>query len=253
MIAITFALSAESSDFVRLLEHCGAVSREGVESVRGDLHGKSIAVIHTGVGKKACRAAMEVILRRERFEYLISAGFAGALEKDLKVGHLLVAENFSSPQLLGSPQLTLADEGTFLGKLLTVPGMIETISERESLNKKTGAAAVDMETEIIAEICAAHDLPMLSLRAISDTATEPFPAPAKVLFDVAKQKTDFVRLGSYLLMHPSAFGRLNAFRERVAVARRTLAEALQQILNADLLGGSRTAPAGSLDAGESRA
>jgi hypothetical protein len=94
---------------------------------------------------------------------------------------------------------------------------------------------------------------MLSLRAISDTATEPFPAPAKVLFDVAKQKTDFVRLGSYLLMHPSAFGRLNAFRERVAVARRTLAEALQQILNADLLGGSRTAPAGSLDAGESRA
>jgi nucleoside phosphorylase len=235
MIAITFALPAESSDFVRLLENRGTVSREGVETIRGHLHGKSLVVIHTGVGKKVSRERMETLLRRERFEYLISAGFAGALEKDLKVGHVLVAENFSSPQLLSSPKLVLADDKTFLGKLLTVSQMIETIEERESLYKKTGAAAVDMETEILAEVCAAHELPMLSLRAISDTAAEPFPAPARVLFDVAKQRTDFFRLGSYLLTHPSAFARLNAFRQRVAVARKALADALETILRADLL------------------
>jgi adenosylhomocysteine nucleosidase len=236
MIAITFALPAESSDFVRLLENRGSVSREGVETIRGHLHGKSVVVIHTGVGKKISRERMETILHRERFEYLISAGFAGALEKDLKIGHVLVAENFSSPQLLGSPKLVLADEGTFLGKLLTVSGMIETIEEREGLHKKTGAAAVDMETEVLAEVCAAHDLPILSLRAISDTASEPFPAPAHVLFDVAKQKTNFFRLGSYLLTHPAAFAHLNAFRKRVAVARRALADALDTILRSDLPG-----------------
>src|ERR1700738_2924809 len=104
MIAITFALPAESSDFGRLLENRGAVSREGVETIRGHLHGKALVVIHTGVGQTISRERMETILRRERFEYLISAGFAGALEKDLQVGHLLVAENFSSPQLLGSLQ-----------------------------------------------------------------------------------------------------------------------------------------------------
>src|ERR1700730_1920810 len=105
MIAITFALPAESSDFVRLLENACAVSREGVETIRGHLHGKSLAVIHTGVGKKVSREKIEIILRRERFEYLVSAGFAGALERDLRVGHLLVAENFSSPRLLSSPKL----------------------------------------------------------------------------------------------------------------------------------------------------
>jgi adenosylhomocysteine nucleosidase len=235
MIAITFALPAESSDFVSLLEKRGGVSREGVETVRGRLHGKSIAVIHTGVGKNACREAMEVMLRREHFEFVISAGFAGALEKDLRVGHLLVAENFSSPQLVGSPHLTLADEGTYLGKLLTLPRLVETVAHREHLNKKTGAAAVDMETEILAELCRAHDLPILSLRAISDTAAEPFPAPAEVLFDIANQKTNFIRLGSYLVSHPGAFARLNAFRQRVAVARRSLAKALDEILRADLL------------------
>jgi adenosylhomocysteine nucleosidase len=235
MIAITFALPAESSDFVRSLENSGAVSREGVETIRGHLHGKSLVVIHTGVGKKVSGERMETLLRRERFEYLISSGFAGALEKDLKVGQLLVAENFSSPKLLSSLKPVLTDK-TFLGKLLTVSRMIETVEERESLNRKTGATAVDMETELLAEVCVAHDLPMLSIRAISDTALEPFPAPAHVLFDVAKQKTISSRLGMYLLTHPAAFVRLNAFRQRVAIARKALAGALDAILRADLLG-----------------
>ena len=234
MIAITFALPAESSDFVRRLDHAGHNSREGVESFRGRLHGKNLAVIHTGVGRRSCRERLEVLLRRESFSALISAGFAGALEKDLRVGHLLVAENFSSRELLDSPRLELADDSIFLGKLLTVPRMVESVDERASLNKKHGAAAVDMETEVIAELCSAHNLPMLSVRAISDTAAESFPAPANVLFDVAKQKTDFLRLGGYLAMHPGAIPRLNAFRSQISVARKALADALDQIVRADL-------------------
>ena len=235
MIAITFALPAESSDFISLLEKPAHNSREGVETIRGQLYGKSVAVIHTGVGRKICSQRMEILLRRERFEYLISAGFAGALEKELRIGQLLIAENYSSPQLLRSPGLDLADDGIFLGKLLTVSEVIESNAEREQLAAKIGAAAVDMETEFIAEACAGHHLPMLSLRAISDTPSEPFPAPAHILFDLEKQKTDFARLAFYLMTHPGAFARLNAFRERVAVARKVLAGALEKILRADLV------------------
>ena len=139
------------------------------------------------------------------------------------------------PKLLSAYQNELTADGIFLGKLATVPRMIESIPQRETLNKRTGAAAVDMETETIAEICQAHDLPMLSIRAISDTSVEPFPAPAHVLFDLAKQETDFVRLGAYLLRHPSALGRLNAFRQRIGVARKVMTEALDKILRADPL------------------
>ncbi|HVF72552.1 MAG TPA: hypothetical protein VM940_13170 [Chthoniobacterales bacterium] len=235
MIAITFALPAESSDFIRLLERPSANSREGVESVRGIFRGKSVAVIHTGVGRKVAREQMEIILRRERFQYLISAGFAGALEKELRVGNVLVSDNYSTPELLASPRLQLDDEGTFLGKLLTVPRIVESEAERADLANKTGAVAIDMETEIIAEVCAAHQLPILSVRAISDTAAEPFPAPANVLFDVARQKTNFVRLGSYLLTHPAAFGRLNKFREQIAKARSALTRTLEKIVAADLV------------------
>src|SRR4051794_15470042 len=136
MIAITFALPAESADFVRLLEKPTLNSREGVESVRGHLHGKLVAVIHTGVGKMICRQRMEVMSRREKFEWLISAGFAGALEQELRVGDLLIAENYSSPKLLAAPQLELTAGKIFLGKLATVPRMIESVMQRETLNRR---------------------------------------------------------------------------------------------------------------------
>jgi adenosylhomocysteine nucleosidase len=235
MIAITFALPAESSDFVSLLEEPARNSREGVATICGRLHGKSVTVLHTGVGRKVCSQRMEILLRREEFEFVISAGFAGALEKELCIGNLFVSENYSSPQLLRSIGPALTGDGTFQGKLLTVPDVIESHSEREQLATKTGAAAVDMETEFIAKACADHQLPMLSLRAISDTPREPFPAPAHLLFDIEKQRTDFARLALYLMSHPGAISRLNAFRQRVAMARQALAGALDAILRVDLL------------------
>ncbi len=235
MIAITFALPAESSDFVRLLTTPVVYAREGVESIRGQIHGRSVAVFHTGVGEKSCRTQIENFLRQQQFKYLISAGFAGALDHQLQIGNLLLSENFSSPELLGSPRLDFADNGAFVGKLATVPGIIDSKSERDRWAAESGAAAADMETAFIRAACAAHRIPMLSLRAISDTPSESFPAPPNVLFDLAKQKTNFARLALYLVTHPGAFMRLNAFRQRVGLARQSLTSALDKLLRVDLI------------------
>ncbi len=234
MIAIAFALPAESSDFVRLLTKPIIYARDGVESIRGQIHGRSVAVFHTGVGEKSCRANIENFLHQQRFKYLISAGFAGALDEELQIGNLLLSENFSSPELLGSPHLDFAETGPFVGKLATVPGVIDSKAERARWATESGAAAVDMETEFIAAACAAHRVPMLSLRVISDTPSEPFAAPPNVLFDLEKQKTDFGRLAFYLVTHPGALMRLNAFRQRVALARKSLTSALDRLLRVDL-------------------
>lgn len=235
IVALTFALPAESSDLVRLLTKPIVHAREGLESIRGQIHGRSVAVFHTGVGEKSCRARVENFLRQQQCKYLISAGFAGALDRELQVGSLLLSENFSSPELLGSPHLDFADAALFVGRLATVPGIVDSKSERERWAAESGAAAVDMETEFIAAACAGHRVPMLSLRAISDTPSEPFPAPPEVLFDLEKQKTNFARLALYLMTHPGAVMRLSAFRQRVALARQSLTSALEKILRVELI------------------
>jgi nucleoside phosphorylase len=182
-----------------------------------------------------CRMHVENFLRQPQFKYLISAGFAGALDRELQIGNLLLAENFSSPELLRSPHLDCAESGLFVGRLATVPGVIASKSERDRWAAESGAVAVDMETEFIAAACAAHRVPMLSLRVMSDTPSEPFPAPPEVLFDLEKQKTNFARLALYLVTHPGALKRLNAFRYRVARARRSLTAALDSLLRVDLI------------------
>jgi uridine phosphorylase len=235
IIAIAFALPAESSDFVRLLTKPIAFAREGGESIRGQIHDRSVAVFHTGVGEKRSRERIENFLRQQQFKYLISAGFAGALDEELRVGNLLLAENFSSPELLKSPHLQLPDTCLFVGKLATVPGVIDSKSDRDRWAIESGAAAVDMETQFIAAACKAHQVPMLSLRVVSDTPTAPFPAPPKVLFDLEKQKTDLGRLVRYLIAHPGALLRLNAFRRQIALARQSLTSALDQLLRVDLI------------------
>jgi adenosylhomocysteine nucleosidase len=235
IIALTFALPAESSDFVRLLARPATSAREGVESVQGQIHGRSVAVFHTGVGEKSCRARIEKFLRPQQLKYLICTGFAGALDPELRVGDLFLSENCSSPELLGSSRLDMADDRLFVGKLATAPAVIDSKSERVRLAAENGAAAVDMETEFVAAACAAHGIPMLSLRVISDTPAEPFPVPPAVLFDLEKQKTKFGRLAFHLVTHPGAMMRLNAFRRRIGLARQSLTSALDKLLRVDLI------------------
>jgi len=113
-----------------------------------------------------------------------------------------------------------------------VPALIDSSEERERIAGETRASAVDMETEFIARACAVHGIALLALRVITDTPTEPFPAPPGVLFDIQQQRTHFGRLTRFFLIHPRRMPGLIQFARRVARARKTLATALNAVVQA---------------------
>jgi adenosylhomocysteine nucleosidase len=217
MIAITFALPAESSGVVGSLRE----RREENGIVYGKLASRDVAVFHTGVGRTACERSIATFLRSVKPEILISSGFAGSLTDQLNVGDLITADNFSDPSMAARWM-----EGIRKVNLLTVDSMVDSAAERHELAQRHAADAIDMETEIIARACLTFGVPMVSLRVISDSPTEPFPAPPNVLFDVARQKTDFGKLIMYVMMHPFAIGRLAQFAKRIARTRSVLTDAL---------------------------
>lgn len=234
MIAVTFALPNESDDFVRLLSRSRTISRAGSEAIYGELHGQTVAVVHTGVGGNACRPTVEHFLARQPVDYLISGGFAGALDPELRVGDLLLGENFSSERLLGSPKLHLEKISIYLATLTSASTIISSDEDRLLLAKETGAAAVDMETAWIYEVCTGKSVPMISLRAISDTAAEPFPAPPHILFDLEAQRTPVGRLAFYLMKNPAAISALKDFAARISIARQALTLALSALIRSEL-------------------
>ncbi len=226
MIALTFALPDESSAFHRRFSQAHS----------------GIAILHTGVGRKVCQERIEPFLDSQPFQFLLSSGFAGGVEPSLGAGDLLLAENFSDPALLARVRALLPLVGrdsvepgpgptaTHLARLATTDRILDHAAERDKFAREHHAAAVDMETEWIAQACAARKIPLLSLRVISDTAAAPFPAPSSVLFDLERQRTSPPHLLGYLLRHPAAIGRFIRFARQISSARANLAVALDLVL-----------------------
>lgn len=226
-IAVTFALPTESSEFFRRLGNKSRVNRNGISIVRGTIGHRLIEVIHTGVGEKICRQRLGRFLENQQFDFLITAGFAGSLNYELQVNDLLVAKNFSTMDL---KHASLSNVSIYAAKMLTVPALIDSGEERERMAHDSGASAVDMETEFIARACAAHDIPLLALRVITDTPTQPFPAPPRVLFDIQQQRTPILVLAGFFLAHPRRMPGFVQFAKRIARARKTLSNALVRIV-----------------------
>jgi nucleoside phosphorylase len=224
-IAITFALPAESAEFVRRLCGKSATDRNGIRIIRGKIDHRTVEVLHTGVGEKNCRQRLGKFIQDQKFACLISTGFAGALNDQLQIDDLLFARNFSTIPS-SEKRLSLSSFQFHVADLLTVSALIDSSEERNKLARTSGAAAVDMETEFIARACAKHGVPLLSLRVISDTPRDLFPAPANVLFDIERQQTRILKLAAYFFAHPHRVPRLVQFARRIAHARKILADAL---------------------------
>jgi nucleoside phosphorylase len=233
MIAVTFALPAESSAFVRKLTNIrrdGFVLHGELAHQTSTLERQTLCVLHTGVGASECRKRLSIFLENERPRLLISSGFCGGTRDKFSPGELFVAENYSDAELRDRacailPALTA-------GKLFSADEVVDPANDRYDIGQEHDAIAIDMETHTIAGMCAAKNIPMLALRVVSDSPAAPFPAPRNVLFDVEAQRTRFSKLFAHLARDPVAAVRLAKFSKQIAIARDNLAKALCAVLAA---------------------
>ena len=233
MIAVTFALPAESSAFVRSLKGVkrdGALLSGNIERRTSNVERRTLQlrVLHTGVGKTKCAERVENFLHNEKPELFIASGFCGATNDELQPGDLVIAENASKADLLQKAREILSDAR--VGKIHSADRVVDPAADRYAIGREHGAIAVDMETETIARLCAAESIPMLGLRVVSDSPAAPFPAPPNVLFDIQKQRINFSLLFSYIARNPASALHLAQFSRQITCAKVKLADALIALL-----------------------
>lgn len=220
MIAVTFALPQESQDFRHLLRHASAVGPDAHRFLLGNLGEEEILLAHTGVGPAAAATSVAALLAFHRPRLLISTGFAGGLDPDLIAGDLLIATNVSAPALVAQNRALLAgDPRAHFGALTSQPSAAESVAEKAALARSTGALGVDMETAAIAAACARVGVPLLAVRAISDSALTPLPVPFAEWFDLAAQRPRPLALVNYLAHHPAQIGPFSRFLRDLTPAR----------------------------------
>lgn len=146
--------------------------------------GPGIRVICSGDGRNL-RETLDREIRKERCG-LVSFGVAGGLAGHLKPGSCVVASEIIfgdrrhptnrswSQQILNS--LPNAVHGPMVG----VEAPVAHPRAKRGLHAETGAIAVDMESHVVAQAAAAHRLPMIAIRVVTDPAHRALPYSALV-------------------------------------------------------------------------
>ena len=169
---------------------------------------------------------------RPRKPILLSSGFAGGLEPRLVAGDLLIATNFSAPALVEHSRALLAsDTRAHFGALTSQALPAESAAEKAALARATGALGVDMETAAIAAACTQAEVPLLAVRAISDTALEPLPVPFAEWFDLAAQRPRPLALLRFLARHPAQISPFARFLRSLPPARQAFTRFVTRVVS----------------------
>ena len=170
------------------------------------------------------RAAAERLVA-EGATALVSFGLAGGLDPALPAGALLVPFAVVADGAWLAADLTLA---TALGgpttrqALVSVAAIVASATAKARLWHETGAAAVDLESGMVAEVARERALPFAVLRAICDPGTQGLPPAALTAMD-AEGRIGMGRVLAALARHPGQLAALLALARDAAAARRALA------------------------------
>ena len=234
-VALVFALGIEAGGLVDLVKGVSTAKQpHGVEHA-GKIAGREAVIVESGVGGKAAARATAEAIKFYQPRWVISAGFAGALDEQLHRGHILMADEVTNPsgeRLVVGTKLNAQSTGKGLhtGRLLTVDHLITRTAERRQLAAEHSAVACDMETFAVAQACAAAGVRLLSVRIISDAVEDELPPEIERLLN---QKTLAGKLGAAagaVLNRFSAAKDLWQFREDALKASDRLAKFLTGVV-----------------------
>jgi adenosylhomocysteine nucleosidase len=161
---------------------------------------------------------------------LVSLGLAGGLAPGLRPGALIVPSEVivGGERFATNPNLSQLIGGTTAHALFGGDAVVATTAEKQRLYQATGAAAVDLETGIVARTAASHGIPFAVLRAICDPAERALPPAALTALDTRGVIGTWRVLAS-VVAHPGQLPALLALAADAAAARRSLIARVRQI------------------------
>jgi adenosylhomocysteine nucleosidase len=229
-VGIVAALSLEVGFLIDQLGSVRKYSGPRHSVIEGTCAGKLVVVVVAGPGRTAARRGAELLLTGHRPRWLLSVGFAGALDPalrryaivmpneviDLEAHRYAIDVAVPPAGEAGSPRIAA-------GRLLTVDRIIVTAAEKAELRRRYEANFVDMETAAVAALCSERGVRFLAIRVISDEAGIDLPSDVVTLLT----HTGSYRVGAALRAlwkRPSRIKELWALHEHAQEAADRLAK-----------------------------
>jgi adenosylhomocysteine nucleosidase len=230
MIGIIGAMEDEITLLRQALENSKQEAIGDFEFLHGELEGKSVILLRSGIGKVNAAVGCAMLINRFAPALVINTGSAGGIDPALSYGDVIISNgliyhdvdvrafNYNPGQLPGQPTVfkvseelikraeqavdELKQEDVLPATLNHIRGMIgsgdsfmhepERIAAIRELFPKI--RAVDMEGTAIAHTCALFHVPVIIIRALSDVAGIESPLTFNEFLPVAsKHSAEIVR------------------------------------------------------------
>ncbi len=231
---VCFALKEEAAPFRKMAAGTAAAA-------------PAASILITGIGRRNAEKSLREFLATHSPELVLTCGFAGGLNPDLKPGDV-VFELTDRRGELHEPQtekesgtrVTRPSESSPLREKLSAAGakpakffcadrIATTVAEKKKLRAETGADAVEMESEAIQAVCREGGIPCATVRVISDTASEDLPLDFNQLTK-PDRNLDFSKLAWAIAKSPGKIGALLKLQKKTRFAAEKLASVLGKII-----------------------
>ncbi len=173
----------------------------------------------SGMGARRAGNLADAILTNQTLDKVFTCGFAGGLDPSIPTGTVVYDEDAGFPA--GFPPMPLLRKGRFH----LAESVAASASAKARLWQQTGAQAVDMESQVIRDLCRSRGVPSATVRVISDAAAEDLPLDFGALM-TPDQRIDFVRLAGALLRSPGKVPALIQFSRSLSRSAGNLAKVL---------------------------
>lgn len=181
-----------------------------------------VSILVTGIGKKNSERAVSDFLQTTTPQFVLTCGLAGGLNPDFKLGDVLFETDDAGLRA------KISGAGASAGKFFCSDKIATTVAEKKTLRERTGADAVEMESDIIRAICRERGIPCATVRVISDTAHEDLPLDFNKL-SKPDQSLDFGKLALAIVKSPGKIPALLKLQKTTRFAATRLAEVLDKL------------------------
>ena len=186
-----------------------------------------VDILLTGMGKANAAQSLRAALAANRPSLVITSGCAGGLNPQLVISDVVFDLEIRNSKFEIRNQLLSA--GAREGKFHCADHVATTATEKWQLWHATHADAVEMESQIIREICREQKIPSATIRVILDQAGEDLPLDFNALM-TPDMKLDGGKLAFTILKSPGKIGSLLRLQRQTKLAATKLADILASVV-----------------------
>ena len=196
-VGIICAGDREVAPFLPIICECKTTEKAMLKFYEGTISNVEVVVLFSGVCKVNAAIATQILIDTYHVNTIINAGVAGGMNEKLEIFDTVISTEvayhdvapniltefhpwletvfFKADQSLLSVAKKAVDKleqnyKVFWGRMVT--GEVFIADEgREKINEQFEPLTVDMETASIAHVCYVNNIPFISVRSITDTAS----------------------------------------------------------------------------------